>query len=149
MQSPGSSYHIKCRVSICPPETNSACRRTCDTIPRSRRSSSSSPSSHDKVLEISRVIRVERPDLRCTDLPPAQHLAHVVCSNGTHAHSTCEFTCESGFFNAGSKKRKCQIGFDSPGFGVYYGVQPKWIPDLPPKCVGEREIDFFFFCPCT
>ena len=61
------------------------------------------------------------------------------CSNGTRVNSRCDFECEKGFYNVGSKKRDCKMGYNSPGLGIYYGVEANWQPQLPPRCEGRRE----------
>ena len=58
------------------------------------------------------------------------------CSNDTNVNSKCDFVCEKGFYNVGSKGQSCKMGYDSPGLGIYYGIEAKWVPQLPPRCEG-------------
>ena len=30
------------------------------------------------------------------------------------------------------------MGYNSPGMGIYYGVEADWVPQLPPRCEGRR-----------
>ena len=89
------------------------------------------------VVDITRVIRIEREDVICPSLPATKNVLTTDCTNETNVNSECDFECEKGFYNVGSKKQECKMGYDSPGSGIYYGVASDWVPQLGPKCQGE------------
>ena len=73
----------------------------------------------------------------CEDLPAVRNVATIECSNDTNVNSKCDYDCEKGFYNVGSKQQSCRMGYNSPGAGIYYGIDAKWVPQLPPRCEGE------------
>ena len=83
------------------------------------------------------VVYIERPGVECPSLPSMRNMQSTDCSNFTNVNSQCDYDCEKGFYNVGSQRQTCRMGYNSPGKGIYYGVEAEWEPQLPPKCEGR------------
>ena len=87
-----------------------------------------------------KVIRVERPNVKCPEPSTVPNLRSMSCTDTGSVNSVCDYECENGFYNVGSKRRICTMGYVNPSRGIYYGIKAEWLPDMPPECEGNKVV---------